>query len=68
MEIAMNDVILPGIYQVFLTNFGGEAKYQGQDYREAQECAVWCGFESQILLDGALIATYSPISGWRKYK
>lgn len=65
----MSDSIFnPSIYQVFLTNFGGEAKYQGQSYEEAKDCAVWLGFESQILLDGALIASYSPISGWRKYK
>lgn len=62
MEIKM----LPEIYQVILTNFGGEPLYSGDSYDEAKNCAVWAGFETMVLLDGALIATYSPISGWKK--
>ncbi len=65
MEIDMND-ILPNIYQTVLTNFG-TTKYTGESKQEAMDCAVWCGFESVVLLDGALIASYSPISGWKKY-
>jgi hypothetical protein len=59
--------MLPNIYQVFLTNFGGESKYQGSSLDEARTCALESGFESSILLDGKLIAAYSPISGWKNY-
>lgn len=64
----MSEVFLPGIYEVMLTNFGGHAKYLGDSYEEARDCAIRCGFESSVLLDGSLIASYSPISGWKNYK
>lgn len=57
---------MPEIYQVIMTNFGIE-KYSGPSLDEAKDCAVWCGFEATILKDGELIASYSPISGWKKY-
>lgn len=60
----MEDV-LPNIYQTILTNFG-DTKYTGPSKEEAMDCAVWCGFEAIVLLDGAFVASYSPIGGWRK--
>jgi hypothetical protein len=63
----MNEVFLPSIYQTTLTNFGGDV-YIGGNYEAARAAAVKSGFESSVLLDGALIGTYSPITGWKNYK
>jgi len=62
----MEIIMLPEIYQVILTNFNGEI-YTGTSKEEAMDKAVWAGFETTVLLDGSLFATYSPISGWKKY-
>jgi ABC-type xylose transport system permease subunit len=61
MEISMFDT-----YQTTLTNFGRDV-YIGDNYEAARAAAVKSGFESCVLLDGALIGTYSPISGWKHY-
>lgn len=58
--------MLPEIYQTILTNFG-TTNYTGPSKEDAMDCAVWCGFEATVLFNGALIATYSPISGWKGY-
>jgi FMN phosphatase YigB (HAD superfamily) len=54
------------IYQTTLTNFGRDV-YIGDNYETARAAAVKSGFESCVVLDGALIGTYSPISGWKHY-
>lgn len=61
MEISMFN-----IYQTTLTNFGHDV-YIGDDYEAARAAAVQSGFESSVLLDGALIGTHSPIAGWKHY-
>jgi hypothetical protein len=60
MEIEM----LPEIYQTILVNFGYDV-YTGRSLEEARAAAVKAGFESVILLDGAHVASYSPIGGWK---
>ena len=59
--------MLPEIYQVILTNFGGRTIYSGVMKDIAFDMAMHSGFECSILLDGALVATHSPISGWKYY-
>lgn len=59
--------MLPQIYQTIMTNFG-LTKYSGDYLHEAKIIAERCGYECTILLDGALVAEYSPISGWKNYK
>lgn len=63
----MEDFDMPNIYQTVLINFG-DTIYLGDSVVEAKEKAVRAGFESQILLDGALVASWSPISGWKHYQ
>lgn len=58
--------MLPEIYQTSLVNFGYDV-YTGNSLEEAKAAAIKAGFESVILLDGATVATYSPISGWKNY-
>jgi len=58
MEISM----LPQIYQTSLVNFGRDV-YLGDSLHEALEAAKKAGFEAVILLDGQIVATYSPIGG-----
>ena len=54
------------VYQTTLTNFGRDV-YIGDNYEAAKAAAVQSGFESSVLLDGALIGTHSPIAGWKHY-
>lgn len=58
--------MLPEIYQTSLVNFGYDV-YTGSSLEEAKAAAIKAGFESVILLDGALVASFSPISGWKNY-
>lgn len=58
--------MLPEIYQTSLINFGYDV-YTGSSLEEAKAAAIKAGFESVILLDGALVASFSPISGWKNY-
>lgn len=58
--------VMPNIYQTSLVNFGYDV-YSGDSLDEAKAAAVKAGFEAAILLDGALVAWYSPISGWKNY-
>lgn len=55
---------MPNLYQTILTNFGTTV-YTGQASHEAAQVAEKSGFECQILCDGGLVGTYSPINGWR---
>jgi hypothetical protein len=56
--------MLPKIYQTILTNFCTTV-YTGESLDLATFAAKDSGFECTILLDGTLIKTYSPISGWK---
>ena len=58
------DDILPQIYQTVLTNFGNDV-YIGNSLEEAKKAADKAGFEAVILLDGATVAWFSPIGGWK---
>ena len=54
------------IYQVVLVNFGTDI-YIGDSLHDAMEAVKWAGFESSILADGSLHASFSPIGGWKFY-
>jgi len=58
--------MLPQIYQATLVNFGNDV-YIGESLHDAMDAAKKAGFEAVVLLDGALIASFSPIGGWRYY-
>ena len=51
-----------GIYQTILMNINIEI-YTGDSLHDALEIAKKTGFEAVILLDGALVATYSSVDG-----
>ena len=51
-----------GIYQTILMNINIEI-YTGESLHDALEIAKKTGFEAVILLDGALVATYSSVDG-----
>ena len=53
-----------GIYQTSLVNINMDI-YTGDSLHDALEIAKKTGFEAVILLDGALVATYSFIDGIR---
>jgi len=59
--------MLPNIYQVVLVNIAGMAIYSGFMEDIAFGIAENSGFECNILLDGKLIASYSPISGFKEF-
>lgn len=54
------------MYTTTLVNFGIE-KYRGFDLAAAKDAALKAGFESVILKDQRVVATWSPIGGWRTY-
>jgi len=54
------------IYQTILVNFGYDV-YTGDTKDLAFDAAKRSGFECSILLDGKLIAWYSPISGFKEF-
>ena len=58
--------MLPKIYQTSLVNFGRDV-YIGDSLHEALEAAKKACFEASIMRDGALVAWFSPISGWKFY-
>jgi hypothetical protein len=51
-------------YTTQLVNFGNIV-YQGAHLLDAKSHALSAGFECVILLDGAPLLAWSPISGWR---
>jgi len=58
--------MLPEIYQATLVNFGRDV-YLGKSLHDAMEAVKKAGFEASVMLDGALVAWFSPISGWKFY-
>ena len=56
--------MLPEIYQATLINFGNDV-YTGDSLHDAMEAAKKGGFEAVVQLDGSLVASFSPISGWK---
>ena len=58
--------MLPEIYQATLINFGNGV-YTGNSLHDAMEAVKKAYFEAVILLDGATVASFSPISGWKFY-
>ena len=56
--------MLPEIYQATLINFGNDV-YLGDSLHDAMEAVKKAGFEAVVLLDGATVASFSPISGWK---
>ena len=58
--------MLPEIYQATLVNFGRDI-YLGKSLHDAMEAVKKAGFEAVVLLDGASVASFSPISGWKFY-
>jgi hypothetical protein len=61
MEISM-----PNIIQAVLVNFGTDI-YIGDSVHDAMEAVKKACFEASIMRDGALVAWFSPISGWKFY-
>ena len=57
---------MPNIYQSTLVNFGNDV-YIGDSLHDAIEAVKKSGFEASVLLDGALVAWFSPIFGWKFY-
>jgi len=57
---------MPNIYQSVLVNFGNSV-YLGYSLHDAMEAVKKAGVEASVLLDGALVAWFSPISGWKFY-
>ena len=57
---------MPNIYQSTLVNFGNDV-YIGDSLHDAIEAVKKAGFEASALLDGALVAWFSPIFGWKFY-
>lgn len=53
-------------YEATLINFGYSV-YTGESLEEAKAAVLKAGFEASIRFDGALVAFYSPISGWKNY-
>lgn len=58
--------MLTEIYQTVLINYGYDI-YIGNIKNVAFNAAKGSGYECSILKDGALIATFSPISGFKEY-
>jgi len=58
--------MLPELYQAILVNFGNDI-YLGKSLHDAMDAVKKAGFEAIVLLNGALIASFSPISGWKYY-
>ena len=58
--------MLPEIYQATLVNFGRDI-YLGKSLHDAMEAVKKACFEAVVLLDGATVASFSPISGWKFY-
>ena len=58
--------MLPEIYQATLINFGNDV-YIGDSLHDAMEAVKKACFEAVILLEGATVASFSPISGWKFY-
>lgn len=58
--------MLPEIYQATLINFGRDV-YTGDSLHDAMEAVKKAGFEAVVLLDGATVASFSPIGGWKFY-
>lgn len=56
--------MLPEIYQATLINFGRDV-YLGDSLHDAIEAVKKAGFEAVVLLDGATVASFSPIGGWK---
>ena len=56
--------MLPEIYQATLINFGNDV-YTGDSLHDAMEAVKKAGFEAVVLLDGATVASFSPIGGWK---
>lgn len=56
--------MLPEIYQATLINFGNDV-YIGDSLHDAMEAVKKAGFEAVVLLDGATVASFSPIGGWK---
>lgn len=56
--------MLPEIYQATLINFGTDV-YTGDSLHDAMEAVKKAGFEAVVLLDGATVASFSPIGGWK---
>lgn len=57
---------MPNIYQSVLVNFGNSV-YLGDSLHDAMEAVKKAGFEAAVQLDGALVAWFSPITGWKFY-
>ena len=52
------------MFEVILTNIGNKI-YEGNFRIEALYKAEFSGFESTVLKDNNLYASFSPISGWK---
>lgn len=57
---------MPNIIQAVLVNFGREI-YTGDSIHDAMEAVKKACFEASIMRDGALVASFSPIGGWKFY-
>ena len=58
--------MLPELYQATLVNFGTDV-YLGESIDAAMVAVRAAGFEASVLLDGALVASFNPIGGWKFY-
>jgi hypothetical protein len=66
VNVRDDEEFLPQIYQATLVNFGND-DYIGESLHDAMDAAKKAGLEAVVLLDGALVASYSPIVGWKHY-
>lgn len=57
---------MPNIIQAVLDNFGTDI-YIGESVHDAMEAVKKVCFEATILRDGRIVASFSPISGWKFY-
>lgn len=54
------------MYEATLINFGTNI-YTGASIREALDAVDKAGFEASVRRDGVLIASFSPIGGWKSH-
>lgn len=54
------------MYESTLINFGTNV-YSGDSIHDAMEAIKKSGFEASVRRDGYLVASFSPIGGWKFY-
>ena len=53
------------MFQVILTNFSGDSIFEGYSLHEVMEVVKKTGLEATVNRDNSLVASFSPISGWK---